>query len=586
MLQCQLCSKPFTNPSSHTRHLRYCLKTRNRPRVRQKSCVACSVSKVKCTFQRPSCARCHRKGTECMYDNEARPTPEQPKTPSMTNVEPTHVEFQPWGQEISETNQVIDWTAIDLFLPDDFSTPTIVDLDFPVQPEVVTGTTDPRTFTDDGLGIFSTTASTETLQRQYHVNAVTTPASSPASPATTNTTNHRSISTPLTISPSTPVIHPTILTLHQNPHVATRTNTATRYSLQSIIRGLRSYPLMMTRKETFPPLIHPHLLAMSSSSGTGCPTPRDVISKCMSISHLYALQTPETAAYLWDAILEQSNFFMACLTSTCSAQSESFSSASLIAAIQAQLIYVIMRIVHCSSPKPNSPASTEPGSRNRELNLNYSIMYVFKKLCETFVDRFGSEDMYFESYTTNKIPHSHYSDLYSTPASNRPHQTAEAQNASPFELTATRTDMTKRQDWENWIVAESWRRMKIIFFLIEKIVDVNMGASVKCTSRYADVDWIMLPCGKALWEARSETEWEARLSNSAATKLGGLGSRGDKLETVGGLLRAHSGAMTGELGSHGDNPAMGMSRCAELLDMWNVEADGLGALLNASLGMV
>ncbi|KAK4206125.1 hypothetical protein QBC37DRAFT_435393 [Rhypophila decipiens] len=572
MLQCQLCSKPFTNPSSHTRHLRYCLKARNRPRVRQKSCVACSASKVKCTFQRPSCAKCHRKGTECMYDNEARPTPEQPKTPSMTTVEPTHVEFQPWGQEISETNQLIDWNAIDLFLPDDFSTPTIVDLDFPVQPEVVTGTTDPNTITDDGPGMFSTTASTETSQRQYyHVNAVTTPASSPGPP----TTNHTSISTPLTTSPSTPVIHPTILTLHQNHHVATRTNTATRYSLLSIIRCLRSYPLMMTRKETFPPLIHPHLLALSSPSGTGCPTPRDVISKCMSLSHLYALRTPETAAYLWDAILEQSNLFMAHLTSTCSSQSKSsFSSASLIAAIQAQLIYVIMRIVHCSSPKPNSPPSTDPGSRNRELNLNYSIMYVFKKLCETFVDRFGSEDMYFESYTNNHMNNHHI----------RTH--SETENQTHAEITGLEISQ-KRQDWENWIVAESWRRMKIIFFLIEKIVDVNMGASVKCTSRYADVDWIMLPCGKALWEARSETQWESRLSNhSAATKLVGLGSRGDKLETVGGLLRAHSGAMTGELASHGDNSAMGMSRCAELLDMWNVEADGLGALLNASLGMV
>ncbi|KAK4206102.1 hypothetical protein QBC37DRAFT_435417, partial [Rhypophila decipiens] len=379
MLQCQLCNKPFTNPSSHTRHRRYCLKTRNRPRVRQKSCVACSASEGKCTFQRPSCARCHKKGTECAYDNEARPPPEQVKTPSLTNIEPAHFEFQPWGQEISESNQLIDWTAIDLFLSDDFSLPTIVDLGLPAQPGFVTN---PSPITDD------------TSQRQHQSNAVTTTASSPA-PSITNTADHASISTPLTISPSTPVIHPSILTLHQNPHTTIPTNATTKYSLISIIRGLRSYPLMMTQKETFPPIIHPHLLGISSNNpnNTQGLSPREIISRCMSLSHRYAMRTPETAPYLWDALIDQSNLFMAHFTSSSGLTAAPFSSASLIAAIQAQLIYVIMRIVDCSSPKATSSSegTSDTGSRNRELNLNYSVMYVFKKLCEKFVERFGSE---------------------------------------------------------------------------------------------------------------------------------------------------------------------------------------------------
>ncbi|KAM7210395.1 hypothetical protein V8F06_014226 [Rhypophila decipiens] len=268
---------------------------------------------------------------------------------------------------------------------------------------------------------------------------------------------------------------------------------------------------------------------------------------------------------------------MAHFTSSSGSTAAPFSSASLIAAIQAQLIYVIMRIVDCSSPKATSSSegTSDTGSRNRELNLNYSVMYVFKKLCETFVERFGSEAMYFDSYTSHHFP-LHHSNLSSWQA--------DQSNPPSIETANTDTD-TNSQDWENWIVSESWRRMKIIFFLIEKIVDVNMGASVKCTSRYADVDWIMLPCSKALWEAQSETEWEARLHNSAAARLG-FGSGGDKLETVGGLLRAHEGAMNGELGNHGEDSGMRMNRCAELLDRWNVEADGLGALLNASLGTV
>ena len=219
----------------------------------------------------------------------------------------------------------------------------------------------------------------------------------------------------------------------------------------------------------------------------------------MSISHLYALRTPETLPFLWDAIHHQTNYF--------SENMASFSPENLIAAIQAQLIYVLMRMV----AQATTPA-----------NLNYSVMYVFKKLCERFIQTIEEPFCY-------------------EPGAGVPRR------------------------WEDWVVGESWRRMKCVFFLVGRVVNVDMGAGVKCMARYADVNCISLPCGRALWEAHSRGEWEEGLMS------GGV-HRG--LATIGALLDAHRG----DIGPGGAG--------SEALDRWNVEVDGLGSLLNASLGMV
>ncbi|KAM7184769.1 hypothetical protein V8F20_012063 [Naviculisporaceae sp. PSN 640] len=561
MLQCHLCQKPFTNASSHTRHVRYCLRTRNKPRVRQKSCQACSASKVKCTFQR-SCARCYKKGIECLYDGEELPnrraTPAQPDSQDAVPVS-----IEPWQLSLNLTSEdrpgPIDWTAMDLFLPAEFSTPheaTGIDIET-VQPLLLYDGSSSQ-YADLVSGSISNTtsghdvSSAETLSRSTSDSNVDGGATQRETSTSPNN---------LTLSPWSPLptglAHPTILTPLNPQGRGHCHNSATQFSITSLIRGLRSYPLMMLQKETFPPLIHPHLLDMhdtasspfslseaepftNSALSAQATTPSSIISKCMSIAHLYALRTPETTPFLWDAILEQTNFFAAHL--------HTLPPASLISAIQAQLIYIIMRIV------ANSPSSPQPES----LNLSYSIMYVFKHLCETYVLKYGTEELYYNAYMAPPSP--------PTPGFIR----------------------NVKSEWEDFIISESWRRMKVIFWLISKIVDVNMGASVRCTARYSDVEWIMLPCGRGEWEARDECEWERmRKVRGIGLGFGGTGIGKRTLDTIGSLLEAHRGTMEGA--GFGGGSEMGGTTslsCADALDRWNAEVDGLGALLNAALGMI
>ena len=68
MFFCNLCQKPFTHEASRNRHVSYCRRSRDRPRVRHQSCQACSAAKARCSFQ-PQCSRCRHKGLECVYDS-------------------------------------------------------------------------------------------------------------------------------------------------------------------------------------------------------------------------------------------------------------------------------------------------------------------------------------------------------------------------------------------------------------------------------------------------------------------------------------------------------------------------------------
>ena len=66
-----------------------------------------------------------------------------------------------------------------------------------------------------------------------------------------------------------------------------------------IIQSLRSFPTMMTRRETFPWFIHPH--SRSSFESTEAVLP-DALSNCMSIAQIFAARTTETKAFLRQTI--------------------------------------------------------------------------------------------------------------------------------------------------------------------------------------------------------------------------------------------------------------------------------------------
>ncbi|KAK3312963.1 hypothetical protein B0H66DRAFT_569290 [Apodospora peruviana] len=493
MLHCHICEKPFTSATSHTRHVRYCMRTRNRPRVRQKSCQACSASKVKCTFRRPSCKRCEDKGLDCIYETASAPVSAesvpgfesakpQPAVEEPITLESTGLE--PWQTSSSGADQ-IDWSAIDFVLSEEF-------LSQHTEPEPVpnTGTiTDPTVPDMCDPSFYSVTAP---VRNKIDIDM----SSWFSSPGYTNPWQLQQQLTPTFTTTPTPMDAPgqaAVLSLHRNQ------DPTVRFCALTIIRGIRAYPLMMLQKDTFPPFVHaPSLLASKTSETSG---PGRIIARCMSIAHMYALRTPETSNFLWEAVHDQSTYFQRNM--------DTMPVPELLAAIEAQLVYIIMRVV---------AAATQPPG------LNFGLMLVFKQLCDQFV---ATHDEPWCYQTTAKPP--------------------------------TR--------WEDWVVAESWRRMKCIFFLICRIANLDISPAFICSANQGQLDRIPLPAPKAQWEAKTEAEWLAQTSFSGVFRA----QSGCKLDTVAALHEAHQNALDGS---------------AEALDSWNVGADNLGSLLNASLGMV
>ena len=67
-----------------------------------------------------------------------------------------------------------------------------------------------------------------------------------------------------------------------------------------LIDMIRAYPLMMTRRETFPPFVHPHCYLYE-----GCNTLPQVLTNCMGIAQLFVSRTNDTRPFLWTTILAE-----------------------------------------------------------------------------------------------------------------------------------------------------------------------------------------------------------------------------------------------------------------------------------------
>ncbi|KAH8885716.1 c6 zinc finger domain-containing protein [Thozetella sp. PMI_491] len=203
-------------------------------------------------------------------------------------------------------------------------------------------------------------------------------------------------------------------------------------SARMILQVMRAYPYMMLRRETFPPFIHPHWHRQGASV-----LPRPLAS-CMSIASLFASRTSETSAFLWEAVMRESQ--------KCVDEMKTFSDYDLLAAIQAHIIYIIMRFVDGSS---------QPADMNMQLVISHKV------LCNIFVDR--------------------YSDTA-------------GQYQSPLAYS----------NWEEWIYAESKVRTVVVFFLISRIVSVYTSAWCSATARFNELP---LCSAKGVWEAKTAPTW-------------------------------------------------------------------------------
>jgi len=75
-----------------------------------------------------------------------------------------------------------------------------------------------------------------------------------------------------------------------------QSNEVVQHTSNLVVQALRSYPLMMLRRETLPPFIHPHWYSLST------PALPEPISNCMSIAQMYAFRSEETKPFLWRTI--------------------------------------------------------------------------------------------------------------------------------------------------------------------------------------------------------------------------------------------------------------------------------------------
>ncbi|KAJ5548537.1 hypothetical protein N7513_005771 [Penicillium frequentans] len=126
-----------------------------------------------------------------------------------------------------------------------------------------------------------------------------------------------------------------------------------------MIQILRAFPQMMIRRAVFPPFIHPHWhRADESEVRKSLPEP---LGNCMSIAHMFASRTPDTRAFVWNAIRTEQRRLMD--------QSESFGPEDLLASIQCYIVYIIMRVV-------------DDAAYHSEHDLN--MLLTFATLCSRF----------------------------------------------------------------------------------------------------------------------------------------------------------------------------------------------------------
>lgn len=221
-----------------------------------------------------------------------------------------------------------------------------------------------------------------------------------------------------------------------------------------VMDALCAIPEQMLRRATFPPFIHPH------SHRSTLP---ESLTICTKIAQMFTTRTAETSPFIWRTILSEQRRTISTL--------DSMSKPELLAAIQAGMVYLIMRVVDGSGTSPSTSPSASP-EWNQEMALSQTL------LCDRFL-----------SLCSNQF----CEDELSNPS-----------------LT-----------WEDWIFAESRRRTSAVWFLITRTLVVKTKEG--CPTNEAP--WMLpLPGPKLVWEARSREDWLEEISAgySAITNFGEL----------------------------------------------------------------
>jgi hypothetical protein len=281
--------------TSYSRHISYCRKTQNRPRIRKKACKACNSAKSKCDFSVP-CQRCALKGYECSYEEPSR------KVATVQRHRSIRVLKSPLAElNIPSAEKEI---AISGILTEDAGMRFSVGLG-----DLSAKLNNGHDFLDDlGQQIVE-----ETDVAPVRTDMLTTRRPRSSLPFSFNETVEYPLDThmPSFIDINALIGSPGIrsrskidmeVQLRQQIGTMTKLNLVdpvSRHNARLIVQAFRAYPYMMLRRDTFPPFIHPqwHLDALA------LPWP---IANCMSIARLYVSRNEDTASFLWRAMQSES----------------------------------------------------------------------------------------------------------------------------------------------------------------------------------------------------------------------------------------------------------------------------------------
>ncbi|KAF2112792.1 hypothetical protein BDV96DRAFT_497745 [Lophiotrema nucula] len=215
-----------------------------------------------------------------------------------------------------------------------------------------------------------------------------------------------------------------------------RTYTAPQAEVTTTIlaRIIASFPQMMLRKETFPPFIH----SASYDYSLGTQALPEVLTDCMGLAQMFATRTKESNNMFWRAIrMEQEKLY---------AQHESYSDHEMQAAVQAILIYIMMRLV-----------DGRPEHDDVEIPLFHTLNTISMQLSRRIGgDEFKGALRYDEDY------------------------------------------------WQQWLFQETRRRVVAVARIMN--IGFYLDRAISCKSMDG-FSLIPLPSKKTLWEATNEQQW-------------------------------------------------------------------------------
>ncbi|KAL6826541.1 hypothetical protein V8C40DRAFT_287257, partial [Trichoderma camerunense] len=483
LLFCPICSKPFDQETTQVRHVQYCRRrVARRAPPRPKACQACRKTKTKCNFGSP-CSTCTTRQVACTYEKGRNASLGHRIAPtiSMTNEfdvnwadmqtgSPLPVTSPPaayMGANSTRGQNVLHRSTSFCLRQQDHARAIIfpntllddgrrISLDEGLSPTGVLVDDPTATSTSvsghdavdvgldldymDGIGTYDTTGNGMSQLRPD----INTEISSIAAPRSTSV-----------LSPS-----------HNPPAISWpvsgySSQAITRFSAKIVSQSCRkfiasticTYPRMMLRPDSLPPFMHRHSCGLGqvdskmSPQVTGIPSQSVVpesLAICISICHIFATKTASSEKFFCrtvDAELRRLN-----------EEVPGFSKGETLAAIQAVLIYIIMRFF-----------DADPSY----FLANGGMFMTLQKLSE------------------------HFAELCPGPFSTVDSGHSEC-------------------EWTEWIFDETRRRVAGVGFLLSVITGPENCNAI------ADPRTIPLPSSKALWDSESRVLWKKNRDNALA----------------------------------------------------------------------